>query len=156
MGLHRFFYRPLAHHLNSDLHIIGVIAQDNSHSITKESILNGEDSILVIDHASLLYQKYLQKIPQAKYLTPDDFFNVNNLHLLDEDNNSMITPKDRIYNHLFVIRFSSRAQETIQSLPAAGIKKIIIDNSAPEGNYSVLLADGTFRTLISFTKLEKS
>jgi hypothetical protein len=150
------FYRPLVHHLNPDMQIIGIITLDNSHEVTKHSILNGDSMILGVDHSTLLYQKLLQKIPQLKYLALDEFFSVYNLHLLDSNLDGLITSKDPIFEHLCIIHFGSEgSKNNIKTLPAAGIKSIYINNTTPTGDHQVLMTDGSSRTLYGLTKFEK-
>lgn len=155
--IYTHFYRPATHSLNADLQWLGVIDLDNGHDLSLNAILNGEDGILVVDHATLLYQSIIQKIPQAKQLTPDEVFNINNLHLLDDNSDTLITHKDAIFKHLFVIKFYDNGnQNDIKSLPAAGIKGIYINHANTTGDYSILMTDGSTRTLVGTSKLEKA
>lgn len=150
-------HRPFVHHLSADMQLIGIIGTDNSHEITSHAILNGEESVLIVDHANLLYQEILQKIPQAIYLTPEEIFSVNNLHLLDKTSNGKITEKDPIFQHLFVIHFYNNGEQNdIKSLSLSGIKGIYLNNVTPTGKHLILMSDGSTRTLYSVTKFEKS
>jgi len=109
-----------------------------------------------VDHAQMLYQEIIQKIPQAKFLTPEELFSVNNLHLFDQNSKGLLTAQDSIFPHLFVIHFfDDGRQNDIKSANDAEIKGINT-NIKPTGNYEVIMADGSKRTLYSFSKLEKS
>lgn len=150
------FHRPLVHHLNEDIQVIGIVNADGNAAVTKESLFNGDDSILLIDHTQLLYQQLLQKIPQTEYFSPDEVFNLNNLHLLDKDGDGQITEKDPIFEHLFILRFYNKGyEEDVQSLSAAGIKAISINSAGQEGGHTITLNDGSKRALYSFSKFEK-
>lgn len=160
LGLFQFYeryHRPLTHRLNPDLQWLGLIDLNDAHEINLHGILNGEDAILVVDHATLLYQKLINKIPQANYLTPDDIFNLNNLHLFDKNGDGFITAKDPIFEHLYIIQFFNKGdQNDIKSLNASGIKAISIYANTPTGNRVVIMQDGSQRTLIGTNKLEKT
>jgi hypothetical protein len=143
---HRF-HRPFVHHLSANIQLIGVIVPHNNIEITQDAILNGENNILVVDHASMLYQKLLQKIPQVAYLTQEDLFNIYNLRLFTRDSNIMLTEKDPLFQHLFIIHFYDKGhQQDIHSLTAAGIKGIY-SNLTPTGGHEVLMTDGSERLL---------
>jgi hypothetical protein len=154
--IYALFHRPLVHHLNEEIQLLGIIDSNDPKDISSHSILEGENSLLIIDHASLLYQKLLQKIPQVKYLTPEELFNVNNLHLFDNDSNGILTSKDAIFEHLFILRFYNKGQQDdIKSLTAAGVQGINTAKTSA-GNYEILMADCTKHTLYSANKIEKN
>lgn len=149
------FYRPSTHKLNADLQWLGVI-QESPQDVTLNSLMNGEDSLLVIDHANLLYHSLIQKIPKAKLLRPDEVLNLNNLYLFADSPNNLITHKHEIFKHLFVIRFYDNGNRNeIKSLPQAGIKGIYLNNTTLTGEYLILMEDGSERILISPEKIEK-
>lgn len=155
--LYERFHRPLTHRLNPDLQWIGLIDLDNAHEIDLHGILNGEDGILVVDHAMQLYQSLAHKIPQAKYFTQEELFSLNNLHLFDKNSDGFLTAKDPIFQHLFIIKFFNKGdQNDIKSLNASGIKAISINSITPTGNHIVIMNDGTQRTLIGTSKIEKN
>jgi hypothetical protein len=155
--VYSLFYRPAIHELNPDLQWLGVIDFDNAQDISLHSVLNGEDAILVMDHSALTYQKLIQQIPQAKYFTMEELFNLNNFHLVDSNNNGVITAQDPIFEHLYVLKFyNSGAQNDIKSLGASGIRAIYINAQTADGSYQVLMADGTRRKLINASKFEKT
>lgn len=160
LGLFKFytiFHRPLTHHLNEEIQWLGLINLDQAPEIDLQSIMNGEDGVLVVDHAQALYEALINKIPEAKYLTLDEVFNLNNLHLFDKNGDGAITAKDPIFQHLYIIKFYNKgSQSDIKSLAASGVKAIIINNPAPTGDRMVIMADGTQHTLIGTNKLEKT
>jgi hypothetical protein len=154
--LYDLYHRPLTHHLNADLQWLGLIDLDNAQDITIHGVQEGEDVVLVVDHALELYQGIVHKIPQAKYLTQEEVFNINNLHLFDTNNDGKITENDPIFKHLFVISFYNKGnQSDIKSLNAVGIKSIKISNT-PTGDHLVEMQDGTTRRLIGTNKLDKN
>lgn len=151
------FHRPALHHLNPDLLWIGVIDLNNTHDFSPHAVLNGEDGVLVVDHASLFYRKMLQEIPEVKFLTQEELFDLSNLHLLDKNEEGVITAKDPIYQHLYIIQFHENGeQDSIKSLSEAGIHGIFVYTKAPTGEHLAMMADGTRRIIISPNKLEKS
>jgi hypothetical protein len=155
LATYSFFHRPLVHHISPDLQVIGII-NNEGHSISNEEVLNGEDGVLVVDHVGTLYQQIIQKIPQARLLNQEEVFNLNNLHLFDQNSDGLITAQDPIFEHLLVIRFYHNGEQNeIKSLAAAGIKSIYI-KTTPTGDHEVLMSDGSTRTLYSENKLEKS
>lgn len=155
--IYNHFHRPLTHHLNADLEWLGIIDIEAGHEVTLNSILNGEDVVLVVDHASFLYQELAQKIPQAKQLSVEELFNLSNLHLFDDSADNMITAKDPIFKHLFIVKFyNNGTQDEIKSLSAAGIKAIGLDTNSINGNRTVLMTDGSHKTLFSTDKFEKN
>jgi hypothetical protein len=154
LTIYHHFRRPLIHHVNADLQMIGIISNDH-HEVSNEAILNEEDSILVVDHASLLYQQLIQKIPQAKFLSQEELFNVNNLHLFANHSGEMLGPQDAIFKHLFTLKFKKNGEHELKSLPAAGIRGIYLKRN-PTGDHEVLQSDGSIRALVSESKLEKT
>ncbi len=154
--LYTIFHRPLTHHLNEDIQWLGLINLDHTPEIDLQSVMNGEDGVLVIDHTQALYHTLVNKIPAAKYLTFEEVFNLNNLHLFDKDGDGAITAKDPIYQHLYIIKFYNKGnQSDIKTLAASGVKAIIINNPSATNDRMVIMADGTQHTLIGTNKLEK-
>lgn len=154
--LYDLYHRPLTHHLNADMQWIGVIEMDNA-PLTLESILNGENTLLVVDHVNLLYGQIIQKIPQARYFTTEELFNLANLHLFARQKNGTITAKQPIFSHLFILKFYDNGREyEIKSLAAAGIQEISVNNASMNGRYTLLMKDGTQNSLISTNKIEKN
>ncbi len=138
------------------MQLLGILDNDNSHVITSHALLNGDDGILVVDHADQLYREVVQKIPQAKYLTSDEVFNPNNLHLFDKEGHGILTSKDPIFKHLFIITFYDKGQQNnIKSLSASGIKGIYVSNTTPNGEYIILMNDGTQRLLYNINKIQE-
>jgi hypothetical protein len=150
------FYRPPVHRFNADLQWLGVIDLNNAHDVSLHAIMNGEDAVLIIDHSALLYQEMKQKIPQASYLTPEELLNMANFHLFDTKSLGILTSKDPIFQHLFIIKFYNNGEQyDIKNLAAAGIVGIYLKNM-PTGDHQVLMADGSQQTLVSANKFEKN
>jgi hypothetical protein len=155
--LYTIFHRPLTHHLNEDIQWLGLINLDHAPEIDLQSVMNGEDGVLVVDHTAALYQTLINKIPEAKYLNLDEVFNLSNLHLFDKNGDGAITAKDPIFQHLYIIKFYNKGnQSDIKSLAASGVKAIVINNTTPTGDRMVIMADGSQHTLIGTNKLEKT
>lgn len=150
------FHRVPFHKLSPDLQWIGMIDITNAHDLSLNGVLNSENWVLVVDHSKLLYHEITQKIPQAKYLSAAEVFNLYNLHLLDANNDSIIDAHDPIYKHLYIIEFKDKGEQyQIKSLSETGIRGIYVHRLAPSGEHIVTMADGSERILYNASKLEQ-
>lgn len=155
--LYERYHRPLTHQLSADLQWLGLIDLDNTHEITLHAVEEGEDGVLVVDHALQLYHALSQKIPKASLLTPDEALSINNLHLFDSNNDGKITEDDPLFAHLYLIKFSNKGEDhDIVSLSSVGIKAILLNNTTPTGDHVVIMNDGSTRKLIGPNKIEKT
>jgi hypothetical protein len=142
-----------SHLARGDFQWLGIINIDNNADINLNSVLNGEDVLLVVDDSSDLYKYITKKIPQAKNLTPDEVFNPVNIHLLDENNDGILNINDPIFHHLLILQFYDNGQRyDLKSLKQAGIVGIYVNKITSVGNHLVLMADGTHRILYNVNK----
>jgi hypothetical protein len=153
LNIHAEDHRRQSHLTRGDFQWLGIINIDNNSDINLNSVLNGEDVLLVVDDSNDLYKYITKKIPQAKNLTPDEVFNPVNIHLLDENNDGILNINDPIFHHLLILRFYDNGQHyDLKSLKQAGIVGIYVNKITSAGNHLVLMTDGTHRVLYNVNK----
>lgn len=149
------WHKPTEHQLNPDLEWLGIIDLNDNNEVDLKEILNGGAVVLVVDHATELYHKLTQKIPQTTQLQTSEMLNLINLHLLDADNNGVIDNKDPIFQHLYAIKFTHDGEDhDIQPISAIGVRNIYVQRRTPTGNHIVTMSDGSQRTLYNASKFE--
>lgn len=150
-----YWHKQSTHQLNPNLEWLGIIDLNDNNEPDLKNVLNGNPVVLVIDHANEIYHKLTEKIPQTKQLQLNEILNLNNLHLLDANSDSIIDNSDTVFQHLYVIKFSNNGDDfDIQPLSAVGIREIYVQRRTPTGNHIVILSDGSQRTLYNSSKFE--
>lgn len=135
--------------LTSNYKIIGVIAMSNSNAPSKSDIENGDAIYLVVSRNSPYYSKVMSITQQIeKVVTENTRFE---LALADENHDQIVDSEDPIWTSLFAVIFVNSGENyQIKSLPQVGIRAILLKHITPTGNHTVILSDGTERTLFEW------
>lgn len=125
---------------------IGVIDLDYDHGINVDDIKTGEDVVLVIDKA---YPNYGTMMSKSAQLGSKRF----ELGFDTAARDGLIDSQDPMWGFLYIVLFSNDGRSyVLKPLKMAGIHGIVLKHLTPEGNHTVLLTDGSMRTLYEYGK----
>lgn len=154
--VYKHFHRTPIHRVDPHLQWIGIVDLDNSRGANESAIFSGEQVVLVLDHASLLYQKFTKKVPKARSLSKEELFNLTNLHLFVENDENLIALGNPLFEHLLIIKFTDKGEHVdIKTLQQAGIQAIYFSKTGAT-EYNAVMMDGTKHMIINPNKMERS
>lgn len=135
--------------LGPDYKVIGIVDMDDDHHIDLSRLRNGDDVLLVVARNNLYYNKIMDLTKRlGNVVTENTRFE---LALVDENQDKIIDVEDPVWQYLYAVIFSNDGQTyEMKPLLQVGIRGILLKHLTPEGNHTVLLSDGSERTLYEF------
>lgn len=133
--------------INTDRYkVIGVIDFSNQHKGPNfNNVRQGIDPVLVVDHTQPYYGQLIAKNALAANNPTLDTFH---LQLNDDNKDGLLDNEDAIWSHLYILVYDRDTQNyAVKSLPAVGIRAIVLKHLTRHGNHTVILSNGAERTL---------